>query len=760
MSPHAPPPRTLPDLLDVLREDIARRWVAGVGSALGALAPLTSANPAGLRRLIDELGALLRTCPTEARLARARALGREHGRACYLAGFSVGTLVLKYGVLRSAILDSLEAAGWAPELAELRALSQVVEANLEGAVGQSSLEDERTARASGAWLNGLLDHAPTVVYAKDTDGRYLYVNHGFEKATGLLRRDVVGRTDFDVFGEEAARVLTENDQRVLATGEQLTTDEYVPLPDGMRVFQTLKFPLPDAQGQVMGVCGFSTDFTEAKRLERERDEAREHLRRIVAQLPVILWATDAQGVITLFEGERLRALGLERGQYVGCSASDVYRDRPDLLAATRRAQQGQSFTLEVEMNGAWFMTGVSPVIGPDGKVVSVAGVSLDISERRVAEEVLRQSEMRYRLATLATSDVIYDWDLTTGAIEWSELAATQFRLPAGATALDIDGWTTRIHPDDRGRVARDMKHVFDEGAGHWMDEYRFLRGDGTWAVIADRGQVVRDAEGRVVRMVGAMQDITEQRATEREARRRAEFEQLLIGIVSHDLRNPLSAIHMSAAAMLRREGLDERQRKGLSRILSSAERATRMLRDLLDFTQARLGGGIPLAPRWVNLHALTRHVVDEVRLARPERRLVHECRGDGHGLWDADRLAQVITNLVNNALSYSPERCVVRVRTRGLRDSVVLSVHNQGEPIDPEQRLRLFEPMKRPERKGSRGGLGLGLFIVKHIVDAHGGVVRVHSTARNGTTFTVRLPRGTPPASRDTVALAPGGQPG
>ncbi|WIG94617.1 PAS domain-containing protein [Myxococcus sp. SDU36] len=741
MSPRVMATLTLPDALEVLREDITRRWLAGVGAALGALAPLASTEAGGLHTLVGRLGALLRIHSTEERLAEARALGRAHGRERYLAGFGISALVVEYGALQEAILESLESVGWVPELAGLRALAQVLDAGLAEAVGQSSLEDERTARATGAWLHQLLDHAPTVIYAKDMAGRYLYVNHGFEKTSGKLRRDVVGHTDFDLFSPEVAGTFSGSDRQVLDCGQQLTIDEYVPLPDGPRVFQTLKFPLPDAQGRVVGVCGFSTDFTESKRLERERDEAREHLRRIVTQLPVVLWATDAQGIITLFEGERLSALGLERGAYVGRSAFDVYRDRPDLVAATLRAQEGQSFTLEVEMAGSYFMTGISPVIGPDGSVMSVAGVSLDISERRRAEEVLRQSELRYRLATLATSDVIYDWDLDAGTIEWSELAAVQFRLPPGVPRRDIEWWTEHIHPEDRERIAQDMRTVIDQGASHWTDEYRFLRGDGTWAVISDRGQVIRNAEGHAVRMVGAMQDITERRATELEAKRRAEFEQLLIGIVSHDLRNPLSAISMSATAMLRREGLDERLRKGLGRILSSAERATRMLRDLLDFTQARLGGGIPMEPRWLDLHELTRQVVEEVRLARPERRLELECRGDGHGLWDADRLAQVITNLVNNALSYSPEHCPVRIRTQGLRDDVLLTVHNSGGPIAPELRTCLFEPMKRPERKGARGGLGLGLFIVKHIVDAHGGVVRVHSTEQEGTTFQARLPR-------------------
>jgi signal transduction histidine kinase len=435
------------------------------------------------------------------------------------------------------------------------------------------------------------------------------------------------------------------------------------------------------------------------------------------------------------EGEGLRAIGLDGRQLLGRSTFEVYADRPDLIDATRRAQAGECFALDLEMGGSWFATRVSPVLGPDGTVVSVAGVSLDITERHHAQEVLRQSEMRYRLATLATSDVIYDWQFDTGHIEWSELAAEQFRLPSQHPPLDIHAWTRRIHPEDRERVRGDIQTAIDAGASHWAAEYRFQRGDGTWAVISDRGQVVHDDAGRPVRMVGAMQDISARRAAELEAKRRAEFEQLLIGIVGHDLRNPISAITMATTTLLRREDLDERQRKVIGRILSSAERATRMLRDVLDFTQARLGGGIRMQPRPLDFHELTRQVVDEVQLANPERRLLIECRGDGRGLWDADRLAQVITNLVNNAIHHSEDEGPVRVRTHGTRAAVALAVHNLGSPIPEELRSRLFEPMKRAERKDTRDsrGLGLGLFIVKHIVDAHGGLLRVRSTPREGT---------------------------
>ena len=138
-----------------------------------------------------------------------------------------------------------------------------------------------------------------------------------------------------------------------------------------------------------------------------------------------------------------------------------------------------------------------------------------------------------------------------------------------------------------------------------------------------------------------------------------------------------------------------------------------------------------------------RQTLEEVRLAHPERHVELVQHGPDAGRWDGDRLAQVVTNLVNNALAYSPPETPVRVETRGEADGgVVLSVHNQGEPIAPSLLPRLFEPLTRgPPSQGSAArSIGLGLYIVNRIVHAHGGTVEVRSTPAEGTTFTVHLP--------------------
>ena len=235
----------------------------------------------------------------------------------------------------------------------------------------------------------------------------------------------------------------------------------------------------------------------------------------------------------------------------------------------------------------------------------------------------------------------------------------------------------------------------------------------------------------------------QQQRDQEELRRRTEFEQQLIGIVSHDLRNPLGAITMAAGLLQVSPGLNERQLKAAHRIASSCERATRLIRDFLDFTQARLGSGIPLKPRPMDLHEVTRHVVDEVRQAHPTREVHLETSGEGQGEWDPDRISQVLTNLVGNALAYSPANTPVRVTTSSEPGFALLQVHNHGTPISPELLPQLFEPLTRgaPTEGQQSRSIGLGLYIVREILRGHSGSVEVSSSVETGTTFSVRLPQ-------------------
>lgn len=235
--------------------------------------------------------------------------------------------------------------------------------------------------------------------------------------------------------------------------------------------------------------------------------------------------------------------------------------------------------------------------------------------------------------------------------------------------------------------------------------------------------------------------VNEEKARQEEARHLAQIAEQMVGIVSHDLRNPLQTIQMGALLLSRGEPTPH-QLNVLGRITRAGERAQRLIADLLDFTQARLGKGIAVHPRAIDLHAIVADVIDELVQAFPGRSLQHEQEGEGPCMLDPDRLAQLVGNLVSNAMAYGDPAAQVTVRSVLNATHCRVTVHNNGAPIPPDTQAALFQPMVRGAVGGSASrSVGLGLFIVSEIAKAHGGQVVVHSTQAEGTTFVASFPR-------------------
>jgi signal transduction histidine kinase len=256
-------------------------------------------------------------------------------------------------------------------------------------------------------------------------------------------------------------------------------------------------------------------------------------------------------------------------------------------------------------------------------------------------------------------------------------------------------------------------------------------------------------EGETAQLVHATLDETMQTCGREMERASLAFHDRFIGILGHDLRNPLASISFAAAALLQRPDLPEVHARYLRRIASSAERMTGMIADLLDLTRSRLGGGLPIAPKPADMHAICRQAIEEFEGIRPSCPTTLEIHGNGDGVWDRDRVAQALSNLLSNALEYSTPQKPVRVRVRDRGANVIVEVNNQGPTIAPEMMATIFDPFRQgsqSERAGSRRGLGLGLFIARQIAEAHGGSLAVASTPEAGTTFTVSLPRTHPGA--------------
>lgn len=250
--------------------------------------------------------------------------------------------------------------------------------------------------------------------------------------------------------------------------------------------------------------------------------------------------------------------------------------------------------------------------------------------------------------------------------------------------------------------------------------------------------------------------LAESKSLQEAAHDRALLAEQMMGIVSHDLRNSLQTVQMGALVLSRGQ-LSSNQLALLGRISRATDRAHRLIADLLDFTTARLGRGIAIQPKAVAPHAAIAEMVEELRDAFPGRELLHVAGGDCECVLDTDRLAQVVGNLVANAMAYGDPSSPVTVHSQCTPDGIEVAVHNGGKPIAPDLQARLFEPLVRGTQEGTaRRNVGLGLFIVQEIAKAHGGQVRVTSTAEAGTTFTVAFPS-RPPATEPAGSGPRGG---
>jgi signal transduction histidine kinase len=250
-----------------------------------------------------------------------------------------------------------------------------------------------------------------------------------------------------------------------------------------------------------------------------------------------------------------------------------------------------------------------------------------------------------------------------------------------------------------------------------------------------RRQRSQDRREQSQQQRNALQDGRQAEQDERERIR-----DLFVGVLGHDLRNPLAAITLVASALLKGGTLGEKEAKGVARIARSADRMTRMIHQLLDFTRTRLGGGMPVERRACDLNEIVRQVVEEAESANPGRSIHVQPASNPTGSWDRDRLSQLVSNLVRNALEHGSSGTPVGVDLHDDPTHVEIVVENQGPVIPSDLIPVLFDPFRQGERRSS-GGIGLGLYIAQQIARGHGGDIDVTSSEKEGTRFSVRLPR-------------------
>jgi len=666
----------------------------------------------------------------------------------------------------------------------------------------------------------------------------------------------------------------------------------------------------------------------------ERSQARDALLRSEGRIRAIMErahdafiSTDMNGIITEWNDQAEDILGWSRQEAIGRSMADTIipprhraahrRGVRQLLRARKNGQRSRRLEIDaLHRDGHEFPVELSISAIPLNGGFLVAAFLHDITARKQAEEKLRRSEERYDLVSRATSDIVWDWNIASGELTWNSALQRTCRYQPDQIGSTMEWWYNHIHPADRERVVTGTHAVLNGTRESWTDEYRFRRGDGTYATVLARGHVVRNDRGEAVRMIGSAVDITERKLEEQAQRFIAQASVLLetsldqevilnslarlavpnlgdfciidvlqetgtlhraakahvdpsrelllratvpqpgepdadreliykairsrqpvlvrdcsgavleglklapsllqtlrklattsfmivplltrdqvlgaitlgagesgrhydlldlftaeqlaqraartidngrlydnaqrairardevLAVVSHDLRNPLSTISLSASLLLD-DGTE--RRADLSRFLGvikrSADQANTMIKDLLDVSSIEAGhfsvnrSREDIAELMGQAHELLGPLAEKksIRLEweMPDEQLVVSA--------DANQIHRVFSNLVGNAIKFTPEGGAVKVRAEAIDGELRFSVADNGPGIAADELPHVFDRFWQG-RKGDRRGAGLGLSIVRGIVEAHGGRIWVESRLGSGTTFHFTVP--------------------
>jgi PAS domain S-box-containing protein len=456
------------------------------------------------------------------------------------------------------------------------------------------------------------------------------------------------------------------------------------------------------------------------------------------------WEWEVSTDTVSWSNEHFRLLGLEPGTVT--PSLDVYLQHvhPDDRAKARATlnlsrRSGGSFAHHQQIVRAdgvvrTLYSRGEAVYGADGQPVRLRGTVQDVTEQRAAAEALRQSEHRFHLAALASSEALCEWNIETGALWLNESFTALFGHSVAHPTVEF--WRGLIYANDLERVDRSLQQVLASRGSLWSEEYRLRRADGTYAWVFDRGFIERDATNRPVRMIASLMDITHRKEAER---LKSDF----VSFVSHQLRTPLAGMNWMLELAGECEGLPPDAQEYIANAREAAARLVSLVNDLLDI--ARLEAGrIVMTPEPVRLDDATQSVLTELEslIAAKGLQVSVDVEHAPAVLADPQLVRQVVMNLISNAIKYNQAGGRLDIRIAAQNDALEWSVRDTGMGIPRAAQSRLFEKFFRADNAVAQEveGTGLGLHLVRLIIEQAGGRVWCESEQGAGALFAFTLP--------------------
>ncbi|REE02185.1 PAS domain S-box protein [Marinoscillum furvescens] len=614
-------------------------------------------------------------------------------------------------------------------------------------------QDEEALQSSKTQFVNLVESIQDGFFSLDKDFTITYWNAAAERMTNTIRSQAIQKNVWDVFPQ-----LKENNLPFYTTTSAAMEDRK---PRNFQAWYPLTSLWLEARlyPSDEGLTVFFKDITQAKETETQL----RRFKKVIDQSLNAVTITDHEGQVLYCNKSFKDHIGYdEKSLQAAGGPCGIYKSEEVAQKVSYSIREGKYWDGDLELINVKgktidFYVNAGPVFDDNGELIATYGILTDISERKAAEERIRKSNDRYQAVERATNDITYDWDFSSETLEWNESIKTQLGHDWHKAPQPLSVWAKFVHPEDLPKAEESLNHaLYQSNDDQWQQEYKLQRTDGSYAQILERGYIFRDLNGKPIRMIGALQDITELKAQEKqlsqvnqqllkqtEALKRSNMElEQFAYVASHDLQEPLRMITGFLQLLKKKYAseLNETANSYVDFAVDGAARMRELIKDLLAYSRI---GRTPRKHQRIDLNQV---MSDMEVLFRKE---IHA--SNGKLIWDklptieapATSIRQLFQNLIGNALKYqrkgiAPE---VKITTEESETNIKINLKDNGVGMNPDDISRMFALFQRGPQHESNQGSGIGLAICQKIVENLNGKIDVTTALNEGSTFTIWLPK-------------------
>jgi PAS domain S-box-containing protein len=613
-------------------------------------------------------------------------------------------------------------------------------------VRQKRLEQElKESEARFKSLLSSLYESAVVIYDRDGKITALWGTPEMDKRYGIRSVDAIGRSVSEVVPPEQAEQRLLEIQRVFDAGEKMLVEYMVSLPGGSFWHETSLSPMMDANGNIVAVTGFIRDVTKRKQSEKTIQQAQKRLKSVMNTASLVLWAVGKDGVVTLSEGSGLTSLGLEPGQLVGQSVFDIYAENPVILKLIQRCLNGETFSADVEFGDRIWSNYYVPSQNSANDVIEMIGVSVDITERRKAEDQVRK--LSHAVEQSSSTIIITDGK---GNIEY---ANPKFNQLTGYSLEEAVGKPPRILKS--GKTSPEVYSKLWEtikSGNEWRGEFCNKKKSGELYWESASISPVKDEKGDITNFIAVKEDITEQKKLEGALSQSEKLKSLgtITAGVAHEFNNILAVIMGSAEVLEGGFKDDQELKRGLKTIIEAGEDGAGIVKRMLSFAKAELSESDYIS---IDIKYLIKQAME---FTMPRWKNMAQSEGIKYNIntvgitetpevfCNPTELREVFVNLIHNSIDAMPDGGVITMATRCVEhggelkgDFIEITFSDTGKGMPEKVKRKIFDPFfttRRPQ------GTGLGMSVTYGIMKRHGGNIEVESEVGKGAAFTLHIP--------------------